>query len=264
MNILKKSLAPITDQAWDEIKSEADKVFKTSLTAREIVDIEGPLGMDYNAVATGRLRVPENQSKSAVNYGIREVLPLIEVRKPFYLNIWELDNLSRGAKDVDLDSLQKAASEMALFEENLIYNGFDKGNVKGLIKSADHKAVSTPENTDEFLKSVAEQVIQLRKSYVNGPYSMVISEKVWEKLVKLTEGYPFTKQLKNIIGGKIIVNHNLKKSLLLSEQGGDYELVIGQDHTIGYESHDNEKVKLYFTASYTFRVLSPEAIIVFN
>jgi len=264
MNILKKSIAPLTDAAWDEIKSEADKVFKTSLTARNIIDIEGPMGIDFSAVPTGRLMVPENQSKSAVNYGIREVLPLVEVRKPFYLNIWEMDNLSRGAKDVDFENLQNAAAEMALFEENLVYNGFEKGNVKGLIKESAHKTVSTPENADEFLKSVAEHVIRLRKSYVSGPYSLVLSEKVWEKLVKLTEGYPFTKQLKNIIDGKIIVNHNLKKSLLLSEQGGDYELVIGQDHTIGYESHDSEKVKLYFTASYTFRVLSPEAIVVFN
>ncbi len=264
MNILKKSLAPITEDAWKEIQSEADKVFKATLTARNFVDVDGPYGMEFSAVSTGRLYTPENQPKSGVNYGIRQVLPLIEVRKPFTLDIWELDNLSRGAKDINLDDLQKAAEDIALFEENIIYNGFIKGETKGLIKGSEHKSIATPEDPDEFLKEVAGQLIVLRKAYVNGPYTMVINENVWKNLVKLTEGYPFTKQLNKILGGRVIVNPNIEKSLLLSEQGGDYELVIGQDISIGYDSHDTEKVKLYFTESFTFRILSPEAIIVFD
>lgn len=264
MNILKKSLAPLTDEAWEEVKSEAEKVFKATMTARNFVDIDGPYGFDFSAVSTGRLYTPENQSKSGVNYGIRQVLPLIEVRKPFTLDIWELDNLSRGAKDADIDNMMKAAEEIALFEENIIYNGFDQGETKGLLKGSEHKSVTTPEDPEEFLKVVAGQVIRLKQAYVNGPYTLIVSEKVWKKLVKLTEGYPFTKQLDKILGGSIIVNHNLNKSLLVSEQGGDYELVIGQDISIGYDSHDSEKVKLYFTESFTFRILSPEAIVVFN
>ncbi|MCB2222493.1 MAG: bacteriocin family protein [Bacteroidetes bacterium] len=264
MNILKKSLAPITDEAWDEIKAEAKKVFKASLTAREFVDIDGPNGMDYSAVPTGKVITPKNQSKNGVNYGVRQVLPLIEARKPFTLDLWELDNLSRGAKAVNMDPLVDAAAEIAHFEEDVIYNGFKQGESEGLIHGSEHPPVKTPENPDEFLKEVAQQVIQLKKSYVNGPYTLIVSEKIWKNLVKLTEGYPFTKQLKNIINGKIIVNHNLGHSLLVSEQGGDYELVIGQDLSIGYDSHDTEKVKLYFTESFTFRILSPEAIVVFN
>jgi uncharacterized linocin/CFP29 family protein len=264
MNILKKSLAPLTDAAWDEIKGEAKKVFKASLTAREFVDIDGPNGMDFSAVPTGKLITPQNQSQKGVNYGIRQVLPLIEVRKPFMLDLWELDSLSRGARSVNLDPLADAAAEVARFEEDVIYNGFKLGNSQGLIHGSEHPAVKTPDDPDEFLKEVAQQVIQLKKSYVNGPYTLVVSEKIWKNLVKLTEGYPFTKQLKNIIKGKIIVNYNLGHSLLVSEQGGDYELVIGQDLSIGYDSHDTKKVKLYFTESFTFRILSPEAIVVFN
>ncbi len=264
MNILKKTLAPITDEAWKEIKSEAEKVFKATQTARSFVDIDGPNGFDYSAVSTGRLYTPENQPKSGINYGIRQVLPLIEVRKPFTLDIWELDNLSRGAKDANLDNMLKAAEEIALFEEDIIYNGFEKGETKGLLKGSEHKPVPTPEDPEEFLKKVAEQLIKLRKAYVNGPYTLIADEKVWKKLIKLTEGYPFTRQLKKLLEGRIIVNPNINKSLLVSEQGGDYELVIGQDISIGYDSHDTEKVKLYFTESFTFRILSPEAIIVFN
>ncbi|MCB0806044.1 MAG: bacteriocin family protein [Bacteroidales bacterium] len=264
MNILKKALAPLTDAAWNEITSEAAKVLDATLTARKFADIDGPNGFDFSAVSTGRLYTPGNQSKTGVNYGIRQVIPLIETRKPFTLDIWELDNVNRGAKDVNLDNMLKAAEEIALFEENFIYKGFKQGETKGLLKSSEHEQVKTPEDPEDFLKAVAAGVIRLRESWVKGPYSMVINDQVWTRLMKLTEGYPLSKQLVKIIGGHIIVNPNIDQSLLISEQGGDYELVLGQDISIGYDSHDSEKVKLYFTESFTFRILSPEAIIVFN
>ena len=72
------------------------------------------------------------------------------------------------------------------------------------------------------------------------------------------------KQLKSVIGGNVLISHFNKNSFLLSERGGDYELVIGQDYTLGYDSHTTEKVKLFITGSFTFRVLSNEAIVVFS
>lgn len=264
MDILKQLLAPMTEHAWKELKSEADKVFGASLTARKFVDIDGPYGIEYSAVSTGRVITQSDQTHSGINFGLRQVLPLIEVRKPFTLDIWELDNLSRGAKDINLEPMQEAAYEIALFEENFIYNGFDAGETKGLVKGSKHKPVKTAEDPEEFLKSVADHMIKLRKSFVNGPYTLIVSGNIWKKLVRLTEGYPFTKQLKRMLGGSLIVNHNIDKSLLVSERSGDYELVIGQDLSIGYDTHDTEKVKLYFTESFTFRILTPEAIVVFN
>jgi uncharacterized linocin/CFP29 family protein len=83
-------------------------------------------------------------------------------------------------------------------------------------------------------------------------------------LVNLSEGYPVQKQLKEILGGKVLINHFNKHTLLVSERGGDYELVLGQDISLGYDSHDTRKVKLYLTSSFTFRVLSPEAVVVFD
>jgi len=50
---------------------------------------------------------------------------MIEIRKPFELDIWELDNLERGAKDVNLSPCESATKEMAFFEEGTIYQGFE-------------------------------------------------------------------------------------------------------------------------------------------
>jgi len=260
MNILKKAIAPITEEGWKEIIDQADKIFKTHLTARKFVDIDGPNGLEYGGVSTGKLIIPEKHTKKGINWGLREILPLIEIRKPFELDIWEIDNLDRGAKDVDLEPMENAAREVAAFEENAIYNGFEKGKIKGLKNNSESPKMVKTSDPDDLLKIIGEQVINLEKEGVEGPYTLIADLQNWKKLISVTKGFPVIKQLQKIIKGNVILNHNNKDSYLVSERGGDYELILGQDISIGYESHDNEKVKLYFTESFTFRVLSPEAI----
>ncbi|HKJ79107.1 MAG TPA: family 1 encapsulin nanocompartment shell protein [Prolixibacteraceae bacterium] len=264
MNILKKSIAPITDKAWKEISEQTKAILNTYLTARKFVDIDGPNGLELGGVSTGRLNTPEHQSHKKVNYGVREMLPLVELRKPFELDIWELDNIERGAKNVDLEPLEEAVKEIAEFEEMAIYEGFTPANIKGLTESAESSPVTIPQSTNAFLKEIGHQVIKLKRNAVEGPYTLVISEPEWLEMVKLSEGYPVQKQLQEILGGKVLISPLSKKSFLVSERGGDYELIIGQDITLGYDSHDTKSVKLYLTSSFTFRVLSPEAIVVFN
>jgi uncharacterized linocin/CFP29 family protein len=44
-------------------------------------------------------------------------------------------------------------------------------------------------------------------------------------------------------------------------RGDDFELIVGQDISIGYLSHDQAKVTLYLEESVTFRLLSPQAAV---
>lgn len=49
---------------------------------------------------------------------------------------------------------------------------------------------------------------------------------------------------------------------MLTTRTGDFELDIGQDISIGYSSHSSTAVELYFLESFTFRLLTTEAVIV--
>lgn len=53
------------------------------------------------------------------------------------------------------------------------------------------------------------------------------------------------------------------EAYMISQRGGDLELILGQDLAIGCESHNAEQVKLFFTESFTFRVLEPAAVLNF-
>lgn len=262
MNILKKQIAPLSDKAWKEITDQSSEIFNIYLTARNFVDIDGPNGLEYGGVSTGRLLQTGKEIKEGVNFGLREIMPLVEIRKPFELDIWEMDNVERGALDVDMNPVVKAAKQVALFEEDLIYKGFKEGNVLGLEKSSIHPKVTLPGDPKKVLKVIGEQVTNFEKHGVEGPFTLVVNDKKWQELASLENGYPLVKQLEEVINVKVSINHGNYKSFLISERGGDFELSIGQDISIGYDSHDSEKVKLYFTESFTFRVISPEAVIV--
>jgi uncharacterized linocin/CFP29 family protein len=77
----------------------------------------------------------------------------------------------------------------------------------------------------------------------------------------LLEGYPLTKQVEAIVDRPMIRAVALEAAVVLSLRGGDYELWIGQDLSIGYAHHDKKDVELYLTESFTFRVLEPGAAV---
>ncbi len=261
MDILRKSMAPISDKAWEEINDTAVDVLTSVLSGRKFLDVEGPKGWDFSALSTGRINVPANQ-KGTVKYGIHQVMPLVEARIPFELNIWELDNVARGAEDIDLDALEDAAREVAKFEEKAIYEGFKAGSIAGLKNSSDYDTFPFPEAAEDILDVVSMGVSKMKTASVEGPYSLVLSTERWQKVNSFIRGYPLRRQLENLLGGSIIMAPYVKESYLVSERGGDFRLVLGQDLSIGYESHNNKTVQLYFTESFTFQVIDPAAVLV--
>ena len=264
MDILKHSLAPITEEAWAEIHNQAKKTLLSTLTARRFVDVVGPKGWDYAAVSLGRLEMPKNPSHSDVRYGMYRVQPLIETRVPFELGIWELDNIIRGAKDADLQPLIDATRKAALFEEEAIYNGFQDSNIVGIAESVEHDAIPATDTPSGFLEAIFKGVTALTEASVGGPYALVVNPDIWAMMSGSTQGYPLIKRVEEIIGGEMIPCPSVDDAFLISLRGGDLELTLGQDFSIGYEAHDGKTVRLFLTESFTFRVLDPSVILRLN
>ena len=52
-----------------------------------------------------------------------------------------------------------------------------------------------------------------------------------------------------------------KAEVVVSQRGGDFSIVLGEDFSIGYSSHDSESVELYIEESFTVQVCAPEAAV---
>ena len=262
-DLLKREHAPVTPEAWEQIDDEARRVLKLHLAGRKLVDFSGPHGWKLGGVNTGHLEVVEKGPVAGVSFAVREVQPLVEVRSPFTIKIMELDYAARGATDLDLDPVVAVAERVAHAEDTAIFHGFAEGHITGIIPASPHRPIDVPTNLD-WPKAVAAAKEVLRVAGVNGPYALALGPQAFTEISADSEdGYPLRKRIEeNLIDGSLVWAPALRGgAVLLSTRGGDYELTVGQDLSIGYAVHDRENVELYLTESFTFRVLEEKAAI---
>jgi uncharacterized linocin/CFP29 family protein len=260
MNFLKRERAPITDRAWKYVEEEAARALRANLSNRHVVDVAEPKGFDFSAVNLGVLD-PSHQVEQGVHYGVRKVLPLVELRVPVELDIWELDNLERGATDVDTQTVTEAALKLASFEERCVYYGFAPAGIQGLQAGQFGEVGSLGEDVARYSDVVARAALLLNDRGVDGPFALVLGSKPFRLLHSFQSSDPPRQQIAKLLGGPILHSEVLDGGFVLSLRGGDFELTLGQDASLGYDWHDRQKVHLYLTESFTFRVLSPEAVV---
>jgi len=261
MDILKRTLAPITETGWNEIDEQARRVLLPLLSARKLVDVEGPKGWNFASVPLGRLEVPKSQPEKGVEFGVHSVQPLVEIRSHFSLDIWELDNIVRGAVDIDFSSLEDAAKKIAIFEEKAIFYGFSQAGIKGIMESSPHTPIPLSSEREQILDSVSVAISTLLESSVEGPFGMAVSPEIWRYLSGYVKGYPLRNHLEHLLNGPVILSPFVKEAFLVSMRGGDTQLILGQDLSIGYLTHDSKDVRLYITESFTFRVIDPSVVV---
>jgi uncharacterized linocin/CFP29 family protein len=107
---------------------------------------------------------------------------------------------------------------------------------------------------------VAQALSQLRLVGVNGPYSVLLGALEYTALAKTRDHrYPVLERVKRIVEGNIIWAPAIEGAFVLTTRGGDFELNIGQDISIGYLSLTDSLVRLYLQETFAFRVLTSEA-----
>lgn len=260
--MLKRQVAPITQKAWDEIDERAKDVLKTYLSARKVVKVNGPKGLNYTVVSKGRLG--QINKAQDVSFGLYDVKPLTEMRVEFELDRWELDNIERGAKDIELGPLEEAVKKAALFEENAIYNGIKEAMISGLVADSNQEVIEFGQDVPEMMNAISEGILRLKQAYATSPYILVVGESIWKRLNKEVNGYPLMKRVESLLESKVVYSHVLDGALLLPFNHEDLEMTIGCDYSIGYQSSDNDKVKFFISESFTYRTLDPAIIIKFK
>jgi uncharacterized linocin/CFP29 family protein len=262
MNDLLREHAPISAQAWSEIDQEATRTLKTLLAARRLVDFNGPLGWGAAAIPTGRTETLAASLQEGVVSKRRESLSLVEIRVPFELSREELEAISRGAKDPNLDPVRNAARAAAIAEDRAIFQGYAAAGIEGIFAASSRQGLSIPDDYVAYPDIVAEATHRLRSEGVNGPYGIALGPRCYTGLTRSTErGYPIINHVRELVDGPIVWAPAADGALVLSLRGGDFELTVGQDFSIGYLDHTGTSVLLYLQETFTFRVLSPEAAV---
>jgi uncharacterized linocin/CFP29 family protein len=255
MNNLHRELAPISDAAWLEIEEETTRTLKRYLAGRRVVDFPAQGGIALPAVATGHLRsIPAPADGIVASQ--REVKPLVELRVPFELSRQAIDDVERGSEDSDWQPAKDAAKKLAFAEDHAI---------QGIREGTSNPIDALPADVRDYPDAVARALSQLRLVGVNGPYSVLLGADEYTALAETRDhGYPVLEHVKRIVDGNIVWAPALEGAIVLTTRGGDFELNVGQDTSIGYVSHAESVVRLYLQETFTFRVLTGEAAVVLS
>ena len=260
MNNLHRELAPITDAAWASIEAEARRTFEQHVAARRVVDVQGPDGPSLASVGTGHLTPIESPDGDGIMARLRTSQQVVELRVPFTLNRQDVDDVERGAQDSDWQPVKDAAKKVAFAEDRAIFEGYAAAGITGVRQSSSNPALTLPAEARDYPNVISQAVSALRLAGVGGPYSLLLSAAAYTMVSETSDyGYPIRDHLARVVDGDIIWAPAIDGAFLLSGRGGDFELRLGQDLSIGYLSHDAERVELYFQESLTFLVYTAEA-----
>jgi uncharacterized linocin/CFP29 family protein len=264
MNNLYRELAPVSAAAWAGIEEEAKRTFARHAAARKAVDVTGPDGLALAGMGTGHVTAIEPPA-DGVTASLRDWRPVVELRVPFTLSRSQVDSVERGALDPDWQPVKDAAKKIAFAEDRAVFDGYAAAQITGIRQTSSNPAVALPAEVRDYPDVVSKAVSELRLAGVAGPYSLLLSADAWTAVSETSDhGYPIREHLARVLDGDIIWAPAIDGALLLSGRGGDYELRLGQDLSIGYQSHDGDSVQLYFTESFTFAVYTTEASVALN
>jgi uncharacterized linocin/CFP29 family protein len=261
MNNLHRELAPISDAAWAQIEEESSRTLKRYLAGRRVADVQGPAGVDLSAVGTGHLQTIAAPGESVISRQ-REAKSLVELRVPFDLERQMIDDVERGANDSDWQPAKDAARKLAFAEDRAIFEGYSAAGIVGVRQGTSNPHKSLPADVRKYPEAFAEALSQLRLVGVNGPYSILLGADAYTELAETSDyGYPVLEHVKRLVESKIIWAPAIDGAFVLTIRGGDLDLHIGQDASIGYLSHNETHVRLYLQETFTFLYLTSESAV---
>jgi uncharacterized linocin/CFP29 family protein len=259
MNNLHRELAPITDGAWAEIELEATRTFKRHIAGRRVVDVSEPSGSVTAAISTGHLLDVAPPGDGVVAH-LRESRPLVRLRVPFTVARVDVDDVERGSQDSDWDPVKEAAKQLAFAEDRAVFEGYEAASISGIRKTSSNPALALPEDPRDIPDVIAQALSELRLAGVDGPYSVLLSADVYTAVSETTaHGYPVREHLNRLVDGDIIWAPAIDGAFVLSTRGGDFDLQLGTDVSIGYLSHNANTIELYLEETLTFLNYTAEA-----
>jgi len=263
MSHLLREHAPITETSWGVVDDEARSRLTPALAARKLVDFAGPSGWEHSGTNLGRTERLADPPVDGVWAVQRCLLPLIELRAPFTIELDELRDIDRGARDIDLQSLDEAARRLAAAENSIVFHGWERAGIVGIMQAAPHDPIALGEHSERYPRHVAKAVEQLLAAGIVGPYGLALGPEAYTHVLETAEhgGYPLLEHLREILGGPLVWAPGIQGAAVVSMRGGDFLFDCGEDISIGYERDDARTVVLYLSESFSFRVVTPEAAV---
>ncbi|MEJ2325587.1 MAG: family 1 encapsulin nanocompartment shell protein [Chromatiaceae bacterium] len=261
MEHLNRESCSFSTELWDRIDAAAAKAARDVLTARRILEVDGPYGVGLTSVELGGeayCRPVEEKLAGAV---ASRAIAVPMLQQTFELSIRRVEGHLRMGLPLDLRPVEDAAEAVARREEDLIYHGVDELGLPGLLTAPGRHVAACGDwsKVEQALTDVLAAVAQLDDSDFRGPYALALSPTRYNALFRRYEGSDMLQldHLKRLCEGGVF-KAAIEGGLLVDPRAGD--LKVGQDLRVGYSANDGIHFKLFASESLVFLLTDAEAI----
>jgi uncharacterized linocin/CFP29 family protein len=257
---LQRSDAPFDPKVWDQLDRTIVGTAKSRLTARKLLNVDGPYGIGLKMVPTEDVPLTENMSLVASGN-----IPLVNIQSEFNLAIRDIAAFEQRNIPLPLVPVVESALEVADLEDDILLNGSKHVGAPGLMtapsissyKLGDWSQLGSP------VEDIIKAVTILDDSGFHGPYSLALSPQLYNLLYRHYAQSELT-QLEH--AGQIVTDGIIKSSaikdggVLIASGAWFANIVIGQDMMAGFIGPELGSYKFSLTESIALRIVEPHAI----
>jgi uncharacterized linocin/CFP29 family protein len=295
MDVLGRDTAPFSGRVWKQIDAAVGAVKTANCTARRFLEIDGPYGLGLTSVSgdDGWLAPDPNGAPPAA-WGVRRGIPnpaaMADLDEPlgrgtflaespscavpliwsqFVLGVRNIEAFDDDCQPLDVIRATRAARDVALEEERLIYHGNAAGGHPGLLTiQFPAKATFLPAAPQAMIAGLHLAIASLAGRGFPGPYALAVSPQLHTRLHGLippssTVAVEVLRELFAMgihMVPVIPAAANAPRGVIVTCSQPYVRLVVGQDWTTGYQRTEGVVHRFLILSSLRLEVTEPAAI----
>lgn len=268
MDILNRSSAPLTGDEWQRLDEAVVKTARTMLVGRKLIEVLGPLGpgvysIPY-AIFSGRqsagVDMIGDREDLAVEADRRGTVNLPVIFKDFKIFWRDVEADRHLGIPLNVSTAAVAAADVAVQEDDLIFNGHEALGQQGLLSTEGRLTVGLG-NWQEGggpLADAVQAVNALTTAGHYGPYAMAVSPYLYGQTVRVygNTGMLELDQVKALLRGPVYPSSAIggNKAVVIATGMQNLNLAVGQDLVTAYTAAEN--------MNHIFRVFETLALLI--
>jgi uncharacterized linocin/CFP29 family protein len=166
--------SPFEKKVWDRIDEVVVASAKSQLSARRILNVEGPYGLALKFLY-GSDVTQDDSAKATVS--LSKAIPIVAINQSFSLPARDIAAFEQQGIDLNLKAAAEAAMACARREEELLYVGSKSLGVDGLLTRKGTQSIKLQpwEEIGNAVNDLICAVSQLDNAGFHGPYSLALT-----------------------------------------------------------------------------------------
>jgi uncharacterized linocin/CFP29 family protein len=251
----------VTPELTQRIEEVAVFAARELISARRIIEVEGPYGIGLTEVEVGNDEQQREASPTDASAVVSRALSVPLLYRRFALSKRRIAAFAEAGRPLNLKAAEDAAQAVAALEEEIIYQGRSGFQSDGLLTVAGRQNIRAGNwsNVDEVLEDVITAVNLLDGKGYRGPYGLALAPELYNNLFRRYAGSDLLQieHLKRLCT-RGIVKATIPGGVLLARDVGS--IVLGQDLQVNPIASDAAHQHFAVSESLVLKIEAPDAI----